>query len=221
MPMHTPGSGACPPSPPRSTPPALPHTAQRAIGDYRWIWQMTTRRCHGSQPYPKPKRVWGDGESHAPLSKSGYAEISRSQCRAVAVHNCRSAAEPLVVPIAPVALIVLSWHPSQPQVNLRSRRNGRPKETLLRAPIQRQASVITPRQVMEVQRSKRRVRANADFPTNLRQTAWRLVAAAGTAGGVPSIVRPAGPMARPQFPLQRILSKHDIAGIQPEASHLW
>ena len=55
----------------------------------------------------------------------------------------------------------------------------------------------------------------------LRQTAWRLVAAAGTAGGVPSIVRPAGPTARPQFLLQRILSKHDIAAIQPEASHLW
>lgn len=77
---------------------------------------------------------------------------------------------------------------------------------MLRAPIQRQASVIAACRVMEVQRSKRRVRANAEFPTNRwRPAGWSatdrasLVAAAGTAGGVPSIVRPAGPKAMPQF----------------------
>ena len=47
------------------------------------------------------------------------------------------------------------------------------------------------------------------------------MAAAGTAGGVPSIVRPAGPKAMPQFLVQRLLSKHDIAAIQAEGSHLW
>ena len=44
---------------------------------------------------------------------------------------------------------------------------------MLRAPIQRQASVIAACRVMEVQRSKRRVRANADFPTNRwRPAGW-------------------------------------------------
>ena len=44
---------------------------------------------------------------------------------------------------------------------------------MLRAPIQRQASVIAACRVMEVQRSKRRVRANADFPTNQwRPAGW-------------------------------------------------
>ena len=44
---------------------------------------------------------------------------------------------------------------------------------MLRAPIQRQASVIAACRVMEVQRSKRRVRANAEFPTNRwRPAGW-------------------------------------------------
>jgi len=28
------------------------HTAQRAIDDYSWMWQMKMRWWHGSQPYP-------------------------------------------------------------------------------------------------------------------------------------------------------------------------
>ena len=44
---------------------------------------------------------------------------------------------------------------------------------MLRAPIQRQASVIAACRVMEVQRSRRRVRANAEFPTNRwRPAGW-------------------------------------------------
>ena len=47
---------------------------------------------------------------------------------------------------------------------------------------------------------------------------WQLLALRAS---MPSIVRPAGPKAMPQFLVQRLLSKHDIAAIQAEGSHLW